>query len=122
MPSLWGETGTRTPMLGMSGISGLSGRNLESLVGKNLENIKEGQCYCKEERFERKNGKENRTSQVIKRKIKNGEVEEEILKENVLPNGEKDVTKMLKRGDKVVDEKKYHLRRNEWMPKELTNF
>ncbi len=42
MPSLWGETGTRTPMLGMSGISGLSGRNLESLVGKNLENIKEG--------------------------------------------------------------------------------
>ncbi len=29
---------------------------------------------------------------------------------------------MLKRGDKVVDEKTYHLKRNEQMPKELTNF
>jgi len=39
----------------------------------------------------------------VKRKIKNGVIEEEILKENVLPTGEKDVTKTLKRGDKVVD-------------------
>jgi hypothetical protein len=44
------------------------------------------------------------------------------LKENVLPNGEKDVIKMLKKGDKVIDEKKYHLKRDEQMPKELTNF
>jgi hypothetical protein len=69
-----------------------------------------------------KNGKENRTSQVIKKKVRNGQVEEEILKENVLPNGEKDVIKMLKKGDKVIDEKKYHLKRDEQMPKELTNF
>jgi hypothetical protein len=29
---------------------------------------------------------------------------------------------MVKKGDKVVDEKKYHLRRDERMPRELTNF
>jgi hypothetical protein len=39
------------------------------------------------------------------------------LKENVLPNGEKDVMKTLKRGDKVVDSKTYHLKRDENLPK-----
>ncbi len=57
----------------------------------------------------------------MKRKIKDGEVEEEILKENILPNGEKDVMKTLKRGDRVVDSKTYHLKPNENMPRELTN-
>jgi hypothetical protein len=41
MPSsMWGESGrngTRTPMLGMSGLRGM---DLETLAGKELENIK----------------------------------------------------------------------------------
>lgn len=42
IPSLWGESGrygSRVPMLGMSGLSGM---DLESWAGKELDNIKEG--------------------------------------------------------------------------------
>lgn len=56
-------------------------------LGKDLSNIKEGESFYKEQRFEKKNGKENHTAQTVKRKINNGIVEEETLKENWLPTG-----------------------------------
>jgi hypothetical protein len=59
-----------------------------------------------------KNGKENHVAETKTRKIKNGVVEEEVIKENILPNGERDVVKTVKKGDKV-DTKSYHLRRNQ---------
>jgi len=37
-----------------------------------LDSIKEGESYCREERYEKKNGQENHTAQTTRRKIHNG--------------------------------------------------
>lgn len=70
--------------------------------------------------YEKKNGRERHTAQTIKRKVNNGVLEEETLKENIMPNGERDVIRTVKKGDKV-DTKTYHLKSGEQMPMQIMN-
>lgn len=55
-----------------------------------------------------------------KKTIKNGKAVEETIEEYLLPNGEKEVTKTIKDGDKISS-KKFHLNKGEDLPKELMN-
>ncbi len=50
----------------------------------------------------------------------NGKVHHEIEEEYHLPNGEREVRKTIKEGDKV-EKKVFHLKRGEEVPKEIEN-
>lgn len=70
--------------------------------------------------YSNKNGVESKKIVKENKKVIDGKVHHEIEEEYQLPNGEKEVRKTLKEGEKV-EKRVYHLKRGEEVPKEIEN-
>lgn len=70
--------------------------------------------------YTNKNGVESRKIVKENKKVVDGKIYHEVEEEYQLPNGEKEIRKTIKQGDKV-EKKVYHLRRGEDAPKEIEN-
>lgn len=68
--------------------------------------------------YSNKNGVESRKIVKENKKVVDGKIHHEIEQEYQLPNGEKEIRKTLKQGDKE-EKKVYHLKRGEDVPKEI---
>lgn len=79
----------------------------------NGETVKESTVYNND------NGVETKKTVKTKVKVTNGVPEETTVEIYEFPNGERDITRMIKRGN-AQEKSQFHLKGGETLPKELT--